>query len=251
MQADYWNQANKILEEFLDNLEKAEKKEFLLLANNWGVVANSLEEKIKVLAELKVKTRDQLFREEKYKQFLQVAKREIGKYSQIANEIITENQLVFAKAGLLSSQEMISLVRVSFTRLPIKAVENFIGMSQQGSPLYKLLEKSYPETVSKLTNTLLESVALGRNPIETAKIMQNDMDGNLSRALRIARTEQMQVFRETSKMQMQESGVVKGYELITEPDACELCLSQAGKVFEFNESPDLHPNCRCGFLPVA
>jgi len=81
--------------------------------------------------------------------------------------------------------------------------------------------------------------------------MKDDMNGNLTRALRIARTEQMQVFRESSKMQMDESGVVKGYELIAEEDACELCQSQTGKIFEFKEEPDLHPYCRCAFLPVV
>jgi len=80
--------------------------------------------------------------------------------------------------------------------------------------------------------------------------MKDYMNGNLTRALRIARTEKMQIFRESSKMQMEESGVVKGYEFIAEEDACELCQSQVGKIFEFNESLELPPYCRCGYLPV-
>lgn len=250
MQANYWNRANIILNEFQENLHKAEKKEFLLLAKEWGIVINSLEDKIKALSELGVLTKDQLYRQDAYKELLIDSKKQIGKYSQKATEIISENQRIFAQAGLENSQEIISLVNVRFNKLPVKVIENFIGISQTGSPLYELLQKSYPETVTKLTNTLLESVALGRNPIETARLMKNDMDGNLTRAIKIARTEQMTIFRETSKMQMEESGVVKGYELIAEPDACELCMSQVDKIFEFNESPDLHPNCRCGFLPV-
>src|SRR5574340_456227 len=107
MQADYWDQARKTLDKFLVNLEKAEKKEFLLLADKWGVVSSALEGKIKALAELPIKTKDQLYRETVYKEFLVTSKTQITKYSQVANEIISDNQMIFAKAGLQSSQEII------------------------------------------------------------------------------------------------------------------------------------------------
>ncbi len=246
----YWEDANQILEEFLKSLGKQEKKEFLLLSQKWGVVSSALEDKIKALSELEDLSRNQLYKLDLYKEFLSESRKQINKYSQVASEIISDNQKIFAQTGLESTQEIISLVNVRFNRLPVQAVENFIGMSQEGSPLFELLKKSYPESVTKLTDTLLKSIALGNNPRETARLMAVDMDFNLTRALRIARTEQMQLFRETSKMQMEESGVVKGFELITEEDACELCLSQKGKNFEFNENPELHIGCRCGYLPV-
>lgn len=115
--------------------------------------------------------------------------------------------------------------------------------------MYKLFEKSYPESISKLADTLINATALGYNPEKTARLLAQSMDGNLTRALVIARTEQMNVLRETSIMQMKESGVCKGWIRIEQPDACSECAEVNGKHYSFDESFDSHPNCRGASIP--
>jgi SPP1 gp7 family putative phage head morphogenesis protein len=244
----YVDKSRETIEKFQSRLMREEKEEFLLLAKKWNVVYSTIEEKILSLSTLENLSRNQLYQLELYKDFLKIAKQQITKYSKETAEIIAGKQLEFATQGITSIRNI--LLDVKFNQLPLTAIEKFIGQSQEGGTLYSLLQNSYPETVGNLTNTLLRGIALGDNPTKIARMMKNDMDGNLTRALRIARTEQMFIFREASKMQMEESGVLKGYELIAEPDACDLCLSQTDKLFRFEDNPELHPNCRCAYLPV-
>ncbi len=249
----YSKDVKKILYAYLTNLEKKERTEFLLLAKKWGVISSSLEETITKLVEKMVAkelTENQLFQSKLYIQFLKESKTQVINFSKQAGEIIADNQLYFAKAGISSTVEEFDLLGIEFNKLPLKTINNFIGVSKEGTPLFNLLQKSYPETVTKLTNTLLKGVALGYNPTKTANLMKIDMNGNLTRALRIARTEQMNIFRETSLMQMSEAGL-ENWEWLAESDACEFCSEQNGKEFPLSESMDTHPNCRCATLPVV
>ena len=51
-----------------------------------------------------------------------------------------------------------------------------IGVSSfDGSPLFELLKKDYPETITKLSNTLITSTAFGRDPRVTVKLMKVDL----------------------------------------------------------------------------
>lgn len=251
MARDYPRKANALLLSYLNKLDKQERTEFILLSKNWNTVLETLATAISELSLLEGPlTRDQLYRLGAYKEFLAESKKQIALYSNETVAIVKEYQLAFGKMGLEATGEILSLVTPNFNRLPVQTINNFIGLSQDGSPLNVLLAKSYPESVVKITDTLLRSIALGRGPRETARLMKDDMNGNLSRALRIARTEQMFVFRETGRQQMIESGVVAKWEWFPEPDACPFCLGQGGKQFDLNTQMETHPNCRCGQIPI-
>jgi hypothetical protein len=83
------------------------------------------------------------------------------------------------------------------------------------------LVRRYGESADKVARTLVESTAIGRNPVQTARLIGNDLTGSLYNTLRITRTEQMDIFRTSSQMQYVESGIVKGIDLIIALDACE------------------------------
>jgi SPP1 gp7 family putative phage head morphogenesis protein len=252
MKSSVYNvKAREVLYGMLDNLAKKEKTEMLLLADKWGVVQTNLSELILKLAEKGVLTENQTFQSALYKEFLVEAKKQVNNYAKVAEEIITQGQFDFGKAGIEYTQSTIEMITPKFGRLSPDAVNNMIGVTKDGSPLYDILNKSYPDTVSKLTDTLIKSTALGRNPVETARLMKADMNGNLSRALTISRTEQMRVLRESSLMQMKESGVVKGWERIEQDDACEDCQEENGKQYALDEPFDTHPNCRGAMLPIV
>jgi SPP1 gp7 family putative phage head morphogenesis protein len=249
----YQKDARKILFETMENLAKKEDAEFKLFNSKWSVVEKNLSDMIEVLANKGVLTKDQAFKMDEFKKFLKESKQQVTKYSNVAAEIIEDGQVDFMKAGLKSSQEMIELITPKFNHLSVDATNVAIGLTRDGSPINKILMESYPKSVSKLTDILINSTAIGRNPIETARLMAKQMDGNKTRAMLIARTEQMNIMRESSLIQMKKSGVVKGWQwLVTKDDlACEDCESNDGQQFDLDEPMSSHPNCRCCPLPLV
>ena len=248
----YNDKVRKIYQQFLNALERKEKSEMLLLSNKWGIVEKAVEQKIDTLIKTSLEkelSRNQLYQLDEYRELLLVSQREVKKFNLIASETIKDNQQIFLESGLKSSQLSIQLLKININKVSINSINTIIGFTKDGTPLFDILKSSYPETITKLTNTLIESTALGRNPIETARLMKVDMQGNLNRALRIARTEQMNCFRTASNEQMKASGVVKGWHWLAEKDACEYCLEKANRVFSFDIPFDTHPNCRCANCP--
>ena len=241
-------EAHTELLSFLDKLDRREKAEFLLLTNSWEDVSSSIDGLIKKLSKLENLSEDQLYRLGLYKDFLQQARGVTEDYALVAGKLIQNERKEFALLGIEAAQ---SLLPGFYNKLPVTAINVMIANTKEGTPLFNLLMESYPQTVDSITKTLIESMALGRNPIETARLLAEDMDGNLMRALRIARTEQLNDFREAQTLQYQESGLVTGVDLVTEPNACEECLSEAeNNPHDLGWLPDIHPNCRCGLAPV-
>jgi SPP1 gp7 family putative phage head morphogenesis protein len=250
---NYQTEARDVLTLFLDRLLKREKKEFALLSFQWGEISKELEGLIEKIAEKEIKSEDQLYRLALYQQFLEESKDKVTEYSNIAAGIIADNQKAFGKAGLQSTQEMIGLKVKFFQKLPTEVINNFIGKSfYEGSKLNEtLFASSYPDAMERVKQTLLNSIALGKNPRATARaIRKDDLSIPLWKSLRLARTEQMQIFRETSLLQMKKSGVVSGWERSERNDACEKCKELDGKVFKLDEPFETHPNCRGAMLPV-
>lgn len=245
----YGKDAHDLLRDYLEKLTKREQAEFIRLSMVWENISAELEGLISKLSQLENLTEDQLYRLSLYREFLEESRVATNTYSRIAEGIIIDEQKVFAQLGIQSAQDLIGVS--FFNRINFDAVKFMIGNTREGTPLFDLLQKSYPETVDRITQTLIDSMALGRNPIETARLLRADMDGNLNRALLVSRTEQMRVFREAQVEQYLESGLVTGLELITEPDACEICLDiEDGNPYPLDYNFDLHPNCRCGIAPV-
>jgi hypothetical protein len=244
-------EAHKRLEEYLRTLDIREKKEFVKLTIAWQDVSSELDRAITKLSKLENLSENQLYQLELYKRFLRDSKEVIQGYDLIASGIITNEQEMFAKLGLISSQELIG---VEFSnKLNYEAVKFMVGNSKEGTPLYDLLKKSYPETVDRINTTLINSMALGRSPVETARLLQADMDGNLARALRVARTEQINVFREVQSMQYQQSGIVKAKDWVGTDDEklCEICSAGIdNSPYPLDTVMDSHPNCRCSWSPV-
>jgi SPP1 gp7 family putative phage head morphogenesis protein len=247
----YWEDASKLSEIYNKKLQAEEKVAFNQLTLKWNVIYKELEEKIAELSKLEFKTVDQLYRLEKYKLFLVEAQKQIIKYSKFSDALLQQEQGIFIQLGLESTKEMIGLVNVNFQKLNYDAISHMVGNSFEGGRLYDLLIKSYPETINRITNTLIKSVALGINPRQTARLLRVDMAGNLSRALRIARTETMMAYRESGRLQMIQSKIVDEWERIEQNDACEFCKERNGKRYSLDTVFETHPNCRGTSIPIV
>jgi hypothetical protein len=83
--------------------------------------------------------------------------------------------------------------------------------------------------------------------------MADDLTGGLQKALLIARTEQLRVYREASRQQYEASGVVVGQKRLTAHDdrVCGACIADEGTVYDLDEVISDHPNGRCTSVPVV
>lgn len=248
----YRRKSQRFMREIQHRLEQHEIVEMALLSKKWATIMDVLAGLIDRLSAVEVKSADQLYRLELYKQFLAESTDQYNRYATLSGEVIKAYQLEFGQAGRQSAQALLGLLDVKFNGLPIEAIINAVGKTSDGSPLVDVLIKRYQDSYPKVVNTLIESTALGRNPRVTARLIGADINDNLYNTLRIARTEQIDIFRETARDVYQaNSDIVSGINLVTEPDACPVCLGVAAKNpypldYAFDE---LHPNCRCAFAP--
>lgn len=115
------------------------------------------------------------------------------------------------------------------------------------------------EVMAVVRRELIRGVAAGSNPRATAARMvqraEQAITGEfgLTRALRIARTEQLDAYREAARMGRQaHADVLQGWTWVATLDArtCPSCWSQHGTVHPVDErGPDDHVQGRCAAVP--
>lgn len=237
------------------------------MAKRWLTVERSLEAAITALAQEALEmqargerlSRSKLYEMERYRSLLGQAYAETQKYQKWAQDLIEKRQGEMAKLGVESSRATIrasyldaGATVAKFNLLPTEAIEAMAAVTAQGTPLGRLLQDAYTESVQRLTDTLINSTAKGINPRKTARMMADAMAGNLDRALKIARTEQLRVFRAAATEQMRASGVVSGWiwRSAMQPRTCLSCLAMDGTLHDLDEELNDHPEGRCFRQPI-
>jgi len=259
------------MREFKAALIAREADQMEEMARRWLDVEQALDAQIYALAaELEqmkqqgvTPTRARLFRLRRYRDLRAQVEAEMTAYTQYTERTVTAGQTEMAALGIDNAQEAIQLsywqhsrIPVFFNRLPIEAVENMVGIAGDGGPLGALIRQrmiSDSTAFQRLTQTLIDSTALGRNPRDTANLMERDLTEGLNKALVIARTEQLRVYRQAAADQYTASGVVTGQKRLTAHDSrvCPACLADEGHVYPINMSIPDHPNGRCTGVPVV
>ncbi len=199
-----------------------------------------------------------LMQMERYRQMVADARREQEQYSRwVADRTVADQRSLVAQGvtdaqGLIEAAGLDAKMALTFERINTSAVEFAAGFAADGTPLYELLKASYPESVVKLTEALLQGLASGKGPRETTARMAEDMAGNLDRALTIARTEQLRALRAGSLEQMKASKVVAGYIRRAQRSAnvCAACLALDGQEQATEDVFASHPSCACFAQPT-
>lgn len=200
-------------------------------------------------------TQGRLFQFERYASLLSQAQESAQTFNELAARRIEAGQRSTAELAIDNSQELIKVsqtVRTVFDALPISAVQNMIGLAGDGKPLMELLRKNYGPAAQGFTDKLITGTALGWNPRKTARLAAKDLNIPLQGAMRTARTEQLRVYREASRQQYQQSGVVAAMRRLSARDnrVCAACLMADGEIIPLGETMDEHPNGRCALLPI-
>ncbi len=200
-----------------------------------------------------------VYRMRRYQALLVQMQGEMSAYNLWAAEYIAVNQKTYGVLGINNAAEAIqlSLLEIGsaafFDKLPVSAIELMVGVAGDGGPIYTLLQEAYPTAVDQMTNILIQNVALGIGPVETAKAMMVGIEGSLTHALTVARTEQLRVYREASRQQYDLSGAVKGYKRFASKsgNTCAMCFALDGEIYPTKELMNVHPNDRCTMIPLV
>ena len=189
-----------------------------------------------------------------FRALLEQARQEISRFDRYVSGAIEQEQYLAWADGIEYAAENIKqtylanqMTAVTVPILDVERVRVMLGLTQTGTPLYNLLNESYPETVTTLVSLLEDAMVQGWNPRVTARKMADAMAGNLQRAFTISRTEQMRAHRIATVQQYRTSQVVIRYRRRANlrGETCLACLLQDGKVYELYEQFSDHPRGGC------
>jgi len=205
-------------------------------------------------------SRDQIQRLERYRALMNQTSTQLKGYESFMEEQVRDGQRTAASMAIdhavgainASAQEA-GMMAVQFNRLPVAAVENMVGLTTTGSPLSSVLADASRGAPERLGQELINSIALGRNPIETARLaVRRGLGPTFTRMRTIARTEQLRVYRQVSLATYSHSGVVDEYRRLSARDSrvCPACLFADGRTYPISKPFAEHPQGRCTTIPV-
>lgn len=200
-------------------------------------------------------TKGQVIRLSQYKNLIGALESELTKFGNyVEMEIKTNSQVAIELAVEQTNQFLKAAGYAMPQSLPSNAIYNMLGFLQMDSPLFKRLDMLSGYHAQKVADALLEGVALGYNPVKTAKMFENVMGGGLTDAMRTARTAQMYASREASRASyIANADVVEGWMWWSglDENTCMACAVMHGTIHSLDESMDSHYNCGCTDIPVV
>ena len=251
--------AVRIAREFREAVNATMDAQMFELGQRWLEIEYALESKIDALIlEIQGMVKDgkepskaMITRLQRYRELRNQTHDEILRYENYIERIISDGQRKLAIQGLDVGRETIMAlyqdagIMGSFNILNVGAIETMVGYLGSGAPLNSLLQEAFPFAWKGMTDKLVEGIALGLSPRETARKMYAGMSEGFNRLLTISRTEQLRAYRQATVMQYRESGVVKGFRrLVAKQGACMACLVSDGEFYEVAEDFSDHPNGR-------
>lgn len=266
--------------EFREQLLRQEDAALREMSRQWVRMENKLQRSFEELAreieEMRANgeavPRQKIYNLRRYQQMMTEIARELPEYDQEAVQIITDHQIESFTLGLEAAQATIIDTRPSspmWNRVGKDAAQTAAGFAGNGAPLGQLLQRDYGNIGMKVTDALVEGVALGkgayataremrnemmktRGPFKTAQAMRDTMKEEYTRSVRIARTEINRAYRIANADQYAKSGVViKVLRLCAkQPNTCLACLMMDGDECP-NGVVDDHPNGRCTTVAVT
>lgn len=205
-----------------------------------------------------------LFQQERLTSLLRETEAQIREFARFAETAIINEQAIAVEAAQTQTAALVELqvsaradiparISASFTRLPKAALDDLVGFLSDGTPLRELLDTLPGNASANVRKSLIQGVATGRNPRAIAREIRGELGGDLTRALKISRTEVLRSYRESSIRGMAANGVVERWRWNATKTArtCAMCITMDGQEFPVTTPFGSHPNCRCGPIPVT
>ena len=253
----------QIMRQFKASLLLREDAQVRRMADQWLTVERALIGEMELLAQdllaekLAGKSASvwKLRRMERYQSLLQQAATEMARYNDYAENTIMAEQNTYGQLGIEHAAQAIGAsytgAAPTFSRLPVAAIQNMVGLLGDGSPLRRLLNDAYGTAAQAMSDALVNGTAMGWNPRQTARAMADGLASGLGRILTTARTEQLRVYREANRQEYEFSGVVEGFVRLVahQTRTCLACLAAEGEWFPVKVPLYDHPNGRCSLVP--
>lgn len=197
----------------------------------------------------------------RYKRLLAETAAEVEKFTAFMDVELGSMGREYVGRGLVESRELMraavgdnpALV-ARFRDLPPEAVERLLGFLDPTGPLYKRLQLLPGFVADSVSQTILQHIAMGRNPRALAAELTKAFGMGLSDSLRMARTVQLYSYREASRANyIANNTIVKGWQWYAKLDGltCLSCVAQHGKIYPLDKALNDHHNGRCAPLPVT
>ncbi len=252
-----------VVREYREGLAENERDMLRRMARLWVEPYRYFEKQVNALADEISKRResgqpvypDYVYSLERYKSMMEQAQKRIDQYNRSVLGLVTGEETEAAEIGHESAKEPVNLAEPDapmWTRVNQREARIAAGMTADGSPLERLLAKSYDLTREKLEQTLVTGLAVGQGSGYIARQLMDAFEMPEQRALLIARTEVNRAYRLANWETMKSSKAVKGYRrMCYAPTACFACLVLDGEFYPLNSAPCDHPNGKCSFVPVT
>ena len=249
----------RILQDFRQALLAREDAQLTRMAREWLRIEASLQDDMYVLAQQieyakehgAAVTEQLIAKQEKYQVLEAQLQEQILRYAKnVAVPDISREQVAYAEHGVKGAVDAIKASYINmvptFNLLSVDALTDYIGMLGDGTPLYRLLKEAYPDALDGVVKSLLNGMARGLGPQQTAVEMSKGMGLGLERISLIARTEQLRVWRVATAKQYQESGVVVESRRLCMKDerTCMACLMSDGETIPIDKVLHDHPRGR-------
>ena len=251
-----------LAEQFRKALAARDNKALTQIINAYGDIYSRLQDKINLLtlqmANMETITAASVRKLSSYKSLITEIEKELTKFQGYAGTIMQQAASDAIKAGVTNAR-LLTLagnpaVAASFKNLNPKAVENLISYFGEGSALMKRLDKLAGTNALNVAQTIIDNVALGKNPKTIAGLIKNSLGGGLTDALRMTRTVQIYSYREANRASyVANADIVKGWVWMSTLDdvCCMSCVVMHGTFHTNDEVMDDHYNGHCAMLPVT
>jgi SPP1 gp7 family putative phage head morphogenesis protein len=253
-----------LADQFHDQLERQDAQALARILRAYAGITTRLQGEIDALAleiEQGALTVGQVQRLARYRRLLAETGAEVGKFTAFMDVELGAMGREYVARGLAESGELLraavdnqAVLVARFRGLPPEAVERLLGFLDPQGPLYKRLQLLPGFVANAVSETILQSVALGRNPRTLARELTKAYGMGLSDSLRMARTVQLYSYREASRANyVANAEIVRGWQWLCSTDdvVCPACLAMHGTIHELDERLNGHHNCRCTPIPVT
>lgn len=229
------------------------------MAEQWRPVRKAIaadtQALLQTLSEKGVTSPNQLYRLERYAQFMAHTEASLAGYAADAHQQTVNLTQYAARLGVDSAAAMLggeATVAGMLTLQNTAAVEAMVSRVVVGNAA-TLFQTLPAGAAQKVATALVTGIARGMHPYRIAAEIRRVCDTSVFNAQRIARTECMTAYRSSGLEGYRGSGVVQGWQWQAALDArtCSICWTMAGTVHHVSEEFDTHVLCRCVPVPMT
>ena len=202
----------------------------------------------------KTVNRDWLRRSLRYQSLIRQAQIEISAYSNGALRFIESRQRSAIDLGQDHAADLIQRgTDITFARLPSEAINEMVGVLEDGSPLSKVLDRLAGDAARDLRQGLIVGLGSGHGAEKIARNLRTALDIPRWKALQVARTEMMRAYRQSTLQTYAANGdVLDGWVWTStlSTRTCLACWALNGTFFPLSKQFfPAHVSCRCTSIP--